>query len=205
MSNHIYKYHPILRIKFIHIPHQYYSKKKMAPTFQNPIKIIFFSILLLITINIANTQPNQSTLVFYMQDVGKGPNATVSPVIGIKDKDWSYNTFGTIFVVDDPVTLTPSPTSTQVGRAQGVITVASQDGANVYIILSIVFNNAQYAGSTLEIQGTGRQRENLRELSVVSGTGRFRFARGFIVFETISFDGSNNQSVIRLTLTLEIP
>ncbi|XP_058751454.1 pterocarpan synthase 1-like [Vicia villosa] len=177
----------------------------MAPTFSNPIKIIFFSMLLLITINLANSQPNRSTLVFYMQDVGKGPKATVSPVIGIKDKVWSYNTFGTIFVVDDPIRLSASPTSTQIGSAQGVITVTSQDGANVNIVLSIVFNNAQYSGSTLEIQGTSRQRENLRELSVVGGTGRFRFAKGFIVFETISYDGSNNQSVIRLTITLETP
>lgn len=177
----------------------------MAPTFSNPIKIIFVLMLLLITINITNGQPNRSTLVFYMHDVGKGPKATVLPVIGIKDKVWSYNTFGTIFVVDDPVTLTPSPTSTQIASTQGVITVTSQDGANVNIVLSIVFNNAQYSGSTLEIQGTSRQRENLRELSVVGGTGRFRFAKGFIVFETVSFDGSNNQSVIRLTITLEIP
>ncbi|XP_058734883.1 pterocarpan synthase 1-like [Vicia villosa] len=172
-----------------------------------PIKIISLTILLFITISIANgqAQPNQSTLVFYLQDVGKGPRATVSPVIGINGKVWSYNTFGTIFVVDDPVTISPSSYSTQIGRAQGIITVTSQDGANVNIVLSIVFNSAQYAGSTLEIQGTSRQRDNLRELGVVSGTGRFRFARGFAVFETLSYDPTYSQSVIRLTVTLAIP
>ncbi|KAI5390128.1 hypothetical protein KIW84_075452, partial [Lathyrus oleraceus] len=127
------------------------------------------------------------------------------PVIGINGKVWSYNTFGTIFVVDDPVTLSPSPFSTLIGKAQGTITVTSQDGANVYIVLSIVFNDVQYAGSTLEIQGTSRQRDNLRELGVVSGTGRFRFARGFAVFETISYDPTSSESVIRLTVTLAIP
>ncbi|CAJ2654823.1 hypothetical protein L195_g053265 [Trifolium pratense] len=183
----------------------------MAPTFSTPLKITSFSIfLLIITINIANgqgPQPNQqtSTLVFYLQDGGKGPNATVVPVIGINGKDWSYNSFGTIFVVDDPVTINQSPLSTQIGRAQGVITVASQDGTNVNIVLSIVFNNVQYSGSTLEIQGTSRQRENLRELSVLSGTGRFRFAKGYVVFETVSYDAQNNQSIIRLSVTLAIP
>ncbi|XP_058766944.1 uncharacterized protein LOC131640567 [Vicia villosa] len=178
--------------------------KKMATT---PNKIISFTILLFITINIVNgqAQPNQSSLVFYLQDVGKGPKATVSPVIGINGKVWSYNTFGTIFVVDDPVTISPNSYSTQIGRAQGIITVTAQDGANVNIVLSLVFNNAQYAGSTLEIQGTSRQRDNLRELGVVSGTGRFRFARGFAVFETISYDPIYSQSVIRLTVTLAIP
>ncbi|KAL5056405.1 hypothetical protein RYX36_037087 [Vicia faba] len=242
----------------------------MAPTFPKPIKIIFLSILLLINIKIAYGQPNQSILVFYMQDVGKGPNATVLPIIGIKDKVWSYNTFGTIFAVDDPITLTSSPlqlklealkgenkfmqirevllnllckqeililkrfapfvvkrvlemlqlspkhdlsksvnkTSTnynETSMAQGTITVTSQDGANVNIVLSIVFNNVQYAASTLEIQGTSRQRDNLRELGVVSGTGRFRFARGFAVFETISYNPTSTQSIIRLTVTLTIP
>jgi hypothetical protein len=86
-----------------------------------------------------------------------------------------------------------------------VITVASLDGTNVNIVLSIVFNNVQYSSSTLEIQGTSRQRENLRELSVVSGTGRFRFARGYVVFETVSYDAQNNQSIIRLSVTLAIP
>ncbi|KAL5056404.1 hypothetical protein RYX36_037086 [Vicia faba] len=177
----------------------------MTSKFSVPIKIISF--LFFITINIANgqAQPNQSTLVFYLQDIGKGPKATVSPVIGINGKVWSYNTFGTIFVVDDPVTLSPDPFSTQIGKAQGTITVTSQDGANVNIVLSIVFNNVQYAASTLEIQGTSRQRDNLRELGVVFGTGRFRFARGFAVFETISYNPTSTQSVIRLTVTLAIP
>ncbi|KAL5056393.1 hypothetical protein RYX36_037075 [Vicia faba] len=53
-----------------------------------PIKIISFTILLFITINIANgqAQPNQSTLVFYLQDIGKGHKATVLPVIDINGK-----------------------------------------------------------------------------------------------------------------------
>ncbi|AES88156.2 putative plant disease resistance response protein [Medicago truncatula] len=178
----------------------------MAPTSSTPLKIISFSILLLITINnIANGQQNQSTLVFFLQDVGKGVGATVQPVIGINGKVWSYNSFGTIFVVDDPIMLNPNPGSTQIGRAQGMITVTSLDGSNVSIVLSLVFNNGQYSGSTLEIQGASRQRENSRELSVVSGTGRFRYARGFVVFETVSYDDSTNHSVLRLTVTLAIP
>jgi hypothetical protein len=171
----------------------------MAPTFSAPIKLM----LLFLIINIVNAQ--QSTLVYYLQDIGRGFNATVVPVIGINGRVWSYNTFGTIFVVDDPVMTSPSMLSTQVGKAQGVITVTSQDGANVNIILSIVFNDVQYSGSTLQIQGSSHQRDNLRELSVVSGTGRFRFARGYAVFETVSYDPSNNHSVIRLTITLAIP
>ena len=47
--------------------------------------------------------PHQTTMVFYLQDIATGPNATVTPVAGIKGGDWTYTTFGSIFVVDDPV------------------------------------------------------------------------------------------------------
>lgn len=165
--------------------------------------------LLLISITMmisqANSQGNQTTMVFYLHDVATGPNATVAPVIGINGKVWSYSTFGTIFVIDDPVTLTPNQNSVHVGRAQGLLTAASFDGSNVNVVISIVFNNMQYSGSTLELQGTSRQRENYREISVVSGTGRFRFARGYAAFETAFYDPATTRSIVRLTITLLQP
>lgn len=153
---------------------------------------------------VVKQQQRQTSLVLYLQDVATGPGATVATVIGINGKVWSYNTFGTIFVVDDPVHMTPSASSVQIGRAQGVITVASQDGSTVNIVLSIVFNSMEYSGSTLQIQGSSRQRENYRELSVVSGTGRFRYATGYAVFETASYDAPTGRSVIRVTLTVTV-
>ncbi|KAE9616800.1 hypothetical protein Lal_00034333 [Lupinus albus] len=177
----------------------------MAPSF------MYFTTFLLI-MSIMGTQsngeevykPNQSqtTLVFYLHDVTTGPNATVAPVIGLSGKVWSYTTFGTIFVVDDPVHLSPSISSTQVGRAQGILTASAIDGSNVNVVLSVVFNNLQYSGSTIEIQGVSRQRENYRELSIVSGTGKFRYARGFASFETSFYDAATTHSVIRLTLNM---
>ncbi|KAL2328370.1 hypothetical protein Fmac_021797 [Flemingia macrophylla] len=148
----------------------------------------------------------QTTMVMYMQDIAIGPNATVAIVTGIKGKDWSYNTFGTIFVVDDPVMLSPSPNSQVVGRAQGILTASDHEGKNVNAVLSIVFTtNSQYSGSTLEIQGVSRQRESYKELSVVSGTGKFRFARGYVSLQTVSYDAVTTQSIIRLTITISQP
>ncbi|KAJ8633210.1 hypothetical protein MRB53_026546 [Persea americana] len=42
-----------------------------------------------------------------------------------------------------------------------------------------VFTNEKYNGSTIEIQGADRFFLKQREVSVVSGTGYFRFAQGF--------------------------
>jgi len=144
-----------------------------------------------------------TTLTFYLQDRARGPSATVAAIIGLRGRPWNYDQFGTIIAVDDPVMTGPGPLSTQVGRAQGLMVVGAQDGANVNAILSIVFTNSEYAGSTLEIQGVSRQRQNYKELSVVSGTGRFRFARGYATLQTVLYDPATANSVIRFTVILK--
>ncbi|KAK7257551.1 hypothetical protein RIF29_31601 [Crotalaria pallida] len=183
----------------------------MSPSFSTPMKFMSFTILLLIIAimisqsngdQVAKPNQSQTTLVFYLQDTTSGPNATVAAVIGVNGKVWSYTTFGTIFVVDDPVHIGVSTTSTQVGRVQGLLTASAFDGSTVHVVLSVVFNNLQYSGSTIELQGISRQRENYREISVVSGTGKFRYARGFASLETIFYDPATTHSVIRLTLNI---
>ncbi|KAK7257554.1 hypothetical protein RIF29_31604 [Crotalaria pallida] len=140
--------------------------------------------ILLLTISIMVSQsngdqvakPNQNqttTLVFYLQDSTSGPNATVAAVIGVNKKVLSYTTFGTIFVVDDPLHISPSISSKQVGRAQGLLTASAFDGSNVHVVLSVVFNNLQYGGSTIEIQGISRQREHYREVALYPGLENF--------------------------------
>ena len=105
-------------------------------------------------------------------------------------------------MVDDPVTVALNRNSAIVGRAQGLLVALAMDSSNVFTALSVVFTSMQLSGSTIETQGTSRQLQNYRELTVVSGNGRFRFARGFAVLETISFDVATNYSIIRLTITL---
>ncbi|KAK7342090.1 hypothetical protein VNO80_25033 [Phaseolus coccineus] len=179
-----------------------------AATVSTPFSISMLMIFIISMVYQAHAQlplprARQTTSVFYLQDVTTGPNATVAAVTGIKGRDWNYNTFGSIFVVDDPVMLGPSPSSTVVGRAQGLMVVSSHDAANVNVVLSIVFSNSQYSGSTLELQGISRQRENYKELSVVSGTGQFRFARGYASLQTVVYDPQTTRSIIRLTVTIQ--
>ncbi|KAK7312705.1 hypothetical protein VNO77_36777 [Canavalia gladiata] len=179
----------------------------MATSYSTPIKFMSLSVLLIsmmmMVCEVNGQLPRrETTLVYYLQDRATEPNATVAPVVGIRGRDWNYNTFGTIFVVDDPVRVGPSPLSTEVGRAQGMLVVSAHDARNVNVVLSIVFNDLEYRGSTLELQGLSRQRENYKEISVVSGTGRFRFVRGFAVLQTALYDAETAQSIVRLTLTL---
>ncbi|KAF4382673.1 hypothetical protein F8388_015501 [Cannabis sativa] len=179
-----------------------------SPPTNSKLIIMFTYLLIIITLCKCETQKqkqnqNQTSLVFFLQDYGSSnANATVVPVIGIKGKEWSFNSFGTIFAVDDPITETPSRNSNEVGRAQGVLVTSALDGSSVSVLLSIVFTNREYDGSTLELQGVSRQNERYREVSVVSGTGYFRFNRGFAVMETIYYERSTSYSIVRCTITL---
>ena len=165
---------------------------------------LFMLVLLLSLISQAEAQRQQATtnISFYLQDLAIGPNATVVPVTGISGKNWSFTSFGTIYVTDDPVTETPERNSNKVGRAQGMLVASALDGTNVHVMLSIVFTNADYNGSSLELQGTSRQFERYKEISVVSGTGTFRFARGYAIFETVYYDNRISYSIIRCTVSL---
>ncbi|XP_062176078.1 dirigent protein 1-like [Alnus glutinosa] len=147
----------------------------------------------------------ETNLSLYFQDISafSAANATVIPVAGIAGKAWTFTQFGTVFVTDDFITESADPNSPEVGRAQGMYVTAGLDGLNSLVMISIVFTNKEYSGSTLEIQGVSKQFEAVREVSVVGGTGKFRFARGYVTFETYSFHVPTHHAVIRCNMTVQ--
>ena len=70
------------------------------------------------------------------------------------------------------------------------------DGSTTHVLISIVFTNGQFSGSTLEIQGSSPHFQKYKEVFVVSETGRLRFARGYAIFETVFVDTPIGYSVI---------
>ncbi|KAL6143928.1 hypothetical protein ACLB2K_054623 [Fragaria x ananassa] len=141
--------------------------------------------------------------LMYLHDFAAGPNITDIPIAGIPGKLWRYDQFGTVYVNDDPITKGPSRNSEVVGRAQGSAITVSLDGRNVLSLMSIVFTNKTYNGSTIEIQGNYKQFELSTEVPVVSGTGKFRFARGYSIFGTYFFDIPSGYSIIRCNITVQ--
>lgn len=78
------------------------------------------------------------------------------------------------------------------------------DGTNTHVLISIIFtNSSNYNGSTLEVQGASLQIDKVREVAVVAGTGKFRYARGYATFETVFMDRSISYSVIRCNVTVK--
>ena len=61
-----------------------------------------------------------------------------------------------------------------------------QAGAGYLSSVTLVFTAGEYAGSTLSVQGPVLGFAGTIERAVVGGTGRFRLARGYMLFKMVS-------------------
>ena len=121
-------------------------------------------------------------MMFYMQDWEIGANATATLFAGILHKQWWILGFGTIFATNDKLTVAIERNSSEVGKVHGIYVNSALDGSDLHLLMSLVFTNKEYNGSTLEIQGADKFYQKYREVSVVSGTGIFKLARGMLLW-----------------------
>nr|QQM18953.1 dirigent protein 18 [Kadsura heteroclita] len=144
----------------------------------------------------------ETKLTFYMQDWETGKNPTAVPVAGTNVAGPKLLNFGTIMAIDDALTEGPNRGSKQIGRAHGIYVTSSLNGLDFHLLFSVVFTDDKYNGSSLEIQGSDRALLKQREVSVVSGTGHFRFAKGFATLETAYLDVKDLNAVIKFNITV---
>nr|ABK25297.1 unknown [Picea sitchensis] len=144
-------------------------------------------------------------MVFYTHDNLSGNNVTAFSVAGLNGSSSSAGKFGTVVVMSDDVTKRPkineSDADNTVGRAQGIfVNTNLVTGLDTLLVFTVIFHDMEYGGSTLEIQGTDRFAYPHREVAVVGGTGKFRFARGYAILTTELLSGTD--SVIKFNTTL---
>lgn len=145
---------------------------------------------------------NETKMSMYFQDFAAGLNIPAIPIAGIPGHLWTFTQFGTIYVTDDLITEGPELYSAPVGRGQGMYITSALDGGNSHVMVSVVFTNTAYNGSSLQMLGISKQFDSVREVSVVSGTDKFRLARGYATFETVFYDSTTLHSVIRCNVSL---
>ncbi|XP_059461546.1 dirigent protein 11-like [Corylus avellana] len=111
--------------------------------------------------------------------------------------------FGTMIAVDDPVTEGPSIESKEIGRSQGMYVNSQLDGKGLHMVFSVIFTDGEFKGSSLEIQGADIFSMKDREFGIVSGTGYFRFVKGYGIMETEFMDIANLRAVLKLNVTVK--
>ncbi|GLJ47163.1 hypothetical protein SUGI_0995720 [Cryptomeria japonica] len=142
----------------------------------------------------------KTNLTFYMEDYQTGSNVTAVPVAGVNGTKTGILNFSAVYVIDNRLTEGPENSSLEIGRGRGMYTNSALDGTDLQLVISVVFSNGKFNGSTLQIQGSDRVLLQRREVSVVGGTGYFRFGRGYAVLETAFLYASTLNIVVDVTV-----
>ncbi|KFK38713.1 hypothetical protein AALP_AA3G150400 [Arabis alpina] len=124
-------------------------------------------------------------LRFYWQDSIKGPNPSA---VLILQPVSNSTAFGSVSMMDDPLTLDVSRNSTVVGHAQGIYAGAAQGEVGYLMVMNFAFKTGKYNGSTIAVLGRNMATSKVREMPVVGGSGVFRFARGYVEAKTKLYD-----------------
>ncbi|KAA0039926.1 hypothetical protein IC582_027400 [Cucumis melo] len=140
-----------------------------------------------------------SHLRLYWHDVLSGENPTSIEIVPpISDKFISG--FGYIRMIDNALTEEQDRSSKLLGRAQGLYASASQDKVALLMAMNFVFTSGKYNGSSISLYGRNPWLENVRELSVIGGSGLFRFARGYATLHTVEIDIAKGNAVVEYNI-----
>ncbi|KAF7060899.1 hypothetical protein CFC21_067645 [Triticum aestivum] len=155
----------------------------------------------------ASAAEKETRLRVYWHDVvSGGPNATVAQVAQVApapSSNASATGFGSVYVIDDPLTEGPSLTGSRLlGRAQGLYVSTGKDSLSLLMAMNFVFVDGAYNGSSIAIVGPNPVNRAVREMAVVGGTGVFRFARGYCQLRTNWFDANTGDATVEYRVHL---
>ncbi|XP_052197811.1 dirigent protein 11-like [Diospyros lotus] len=95
--------------------------------------------------------------------------------------------FGTLFVFEDPMTLTANRTSRVVGTAEGTSITSGLDGLRSVSIAKVTMSLKRHKGSISIVGGTHNIKPS--DHPVVGGTGDFLFVQGYVRSSPVDLTG----------------
>ncbi|XP_027060790.1 dirigent protein 11-like [Coffea arabica] len=159
---------------------------------------------LLLLASLGQSKTVFTNLTIYDHEFQSGDCQTVFPVAGLNGTGELYQ-FGTVVVIDNILTRGFSIKSALLGRSQGIAAVTSPDGNNAELLLTFLFTNGTYSGSTVEIKGIFIGSLDVNELAIVGGTKQFRYATGYTTFQVVSQVGDHLIVKVNLYIRQDIP
>ncbi|VVA23270.1 PREDICTED: dirigent [Prunus dulcis] len=131
---------------------------------------------------------------FYWHDIYSGKNPSAVGVVRAPTN--SSTLFGSVSMIDDPLTQGPELSSKLWGRAQGFYASASQQEVGLLMAMNFHFIEGKYNGSTVSVLGRNQVFNKVREMPIIGGSGLFRFARGYVEARTHSFTPSTGDAIV---------
>uniref|UniRef100_A0A1D1YIW3 Dirigent protein n=1 Tax=Anthurium amnicola TaxID=1678845 RepID=A0A1D1YIW3_9ARAE len=170
-----------------------------------PAVLLVISLTALPAVMAASAKPRASTVQFYMHDRPGDTAVRVAPAAPLNFSggpgDFVGAMFGSLYVMDNPLTAGPEANSTVVGRAQGVYAMASRsDEFSLFMALTYAFVAGPFNGSSFSVVGLNAVARDVRELPIVGGTGAFRLARGYCLARTHASQGMD--AIVRYNATI---
>ncbi|KAA8546086.1 hypothetical protein F0562_020463 [Nyssa sinensis] len=146
---------------------------------------------------LSHAKEKLTKLHFYFHDNITGNNPTAFQVAQSNMSTKSPNLlFGAVFIMDDPLTEGPQPSSKIVGRAQGLYASAGMEETALLMTLNFYFTHGKYNGSTLSVLGRDPIFHQYREMPIVGGSGVFRLARGIATAKTYWFNVTAGNAIV---------
>ncbi|XP_019460349.1 PREDICTED: dirigent protein 22-like [Lupinus angustifolius] len=137
----------------------------------------------------------------YWHDIVSGKNPTSVVVVPPPPSNMNPTTaFGMVNIIDNPLTLGPELSSKLVGRAQGLYASTSQSEVNLLMAMNFVITDGKYNGSSITILGRNPTFNKVREMSVIGGSGHFRFARGYAELRTHYFSPKTMDAIVEYNI-----
>ncbi|KAJ9697808.1 hypothetical protein PVL29_007101 [Vitis rotundifolia] len=139
--------------------------------------------------------PKEKVSLFklYWQDVVSGSNATSVTVIEALNNSSPY--FGMVNIIDNSLTVEPNLSSKTVGKAQGFYASTGQEDSSLLMVMNFAFTDGKYNGSTFTVVGRNNVNAEVREMPIIGGSGLFRFARGYALASTYSFNDNGDATI----------
>ena len=168
-------------------------------------KITLASMLFLTILTYSNAKLGhlkETKLTVYFQDYAGDQNTSVIGIPVSSNGALNFSKYGAMFCTDAPITAGFEEGSAVIARGRGVYVTSALDGSSTHVMVSIVFIDGKYKGSSIEIYGSDMQFEKVREVAVVGGTGKFRLARGYSTFESLYSDPVRGHTIIQFNATI---
>ncbi|KAK7390287.1 hypothetical protein VNO78_25589 [Psophocarpus tetragonolobus] len=137
---------------------------------------------------------------FFWHDILTGQNPSAIQIIPSVPKYNKTSSFGLVRILDNPLTLGLKLSSKLVGRAEGLYASASQSRLSLLMVMNFALTQGKYNGSSITIMGRDVIDDKAREMPVVGGSGVFRFARGYAMAKTRTFDPKSMQSTVEFNV-----
>ncbi|KAL8214078.1 hypothetical protein R6Q57_003527 [Mikania cordata] len=131
-------------------------------------------------------------LHFFFHDIHSGKSPTAIKIAGTSDS----SLFGDTYMMDNALTESQNGSSKSVGKAQGMYAFAAKNEPALLMVLNYEFTHGEFNGSSISVLGRNPVTDDVREMPIVGGSGRFRYANGYALAHTVWFDPKTGDAIV---------